>query len=396
MSRTPLLDGLKIVDFSALLPGPYGTVLLADLGADVIKVEPPTGDMLRHLPFDMVRVANRNKRSLVLDLKNAASREVVDRLAAWADIVVEGSRPGVAERMGIGPERLRAMHPKLVYCSISGFGQTGPWRLRAGHDISYLAASGALAYPGSANDSRPRRSGLPVSDLAGSLYFAVAALAAWARAQKTGVGATLDLSLTEAAMSFASVRGDLNRADPNLNYLMPGNDTFATADGRWMALGLIEPMFWDHFVAAAADVEPRLRSPAYATLAQRLGCVAEVSAVIAAAMRQRDAAAWMALFEHHDVPAHTVLSPAEASATEQAVARGLLCEIDGERHLPFPVQVDGEPGGSLRTLAPALGADTAEVLGTLGFDAHGIARLLASGACDAREPREPRAGTGPT
>ena len=390
MSSTSLLDGLKIVDFSALLPGPYGTVLLADLGADVIKVEPPTGDMLRHLPFDMVRVANRNKRSLVLDLKNAAAREVAGRLAAWADIVVEGSRPGVAERMGIGPERLRAIHPKLVYCSISGFGQTGPWRLRAGHDISYLAASGALAYPGSAADTRPRRSGLPVSDLAGSLYFAVAALAAWARAQKTGVGATLDLSLTEAAMSFASVRGDFNRAEPNLNYLMPGNDTFATADGRWMALGLIEPVFWDHFVAAAGDVEPRLCSPAYATLDRRLGCVAEVSAVIADAMRQRDAAAWTALFEHHDVPGHTVLSPAEASATEQAVARGLLREIDGERHLPFPVHVDGEPGGSLRTLAPALGAHTSEVLQTLGYDAGGIARLLASGACEARASTGPK------
>ncbi len=384
MSRIPLLDGLKIVDFSALLPGPYGTVLLADLGADVIKVEPPTGDMLRHLPFDMVRVANRNKRSLVLNLKNAASREVVDRLAAWADIVVEGSRPGVAERMGIGPERLRAMHPRLVYCSISGFGQTGPWRLRAGHDITYLAASGALAYPGSATDTRPRRSGLPVSDLAGSLYFAVAALAAWARAQKTGIGATLDLSLTEAAMSFASVRGDLNRAEPNLNYLMPGNDTFATADGRWMALGVIEPVFWDNFIAAAGDVAPQLRNPAYATLDRRLGCAAEVSALIADAMRQRDAAAWMALFEQHDVPGHTVLSPAEAADSEQAVARGLLREIDGERHLPFPVHVDGASGGSLRTLAPALGAHTAEVLQTLGYDPDGIARLMASGACEAR------------
>ena len=389
MSGTPLLDGLKIVDFSALLPGPYGTVLLADLGADVIKVEPPTGDMLRHLPLGMVRVANRNKRSLVLDLKHPAALEIVDRLAAWADIVVEGSRPGVAERLGIGPERLRAIHPQLVYCSISGFGQTGPWRMRAGHDISYLAAGGALAYPGSATDTRPRRSGLPVSDLAGSLYFAVAALAAWARAHKTGVGATLDLSLAEAAMSFASVRGDFNCAEPNLNYLMPGNDTFATADGRWMALALIEPMFWDHFVAAAADVEPRLRSPAYSTLNQRLGCVAEVSAVIAAAMRQRDAAVWMVLFEQHDVPGHTVLSPAEASSTEQAVSRGLLREIDGERHLPFPVQVDGEPGGSLRALAPALGEHTTEVLRTLGYDADGVARLMASGVCKARDRTGP-------
>ena len=380
----PLLDGLKIVDFSALLPGPYGTVLLADLGADVIKVEPPTGDMLRHLPFDMVRVANRNKRSLVLDLKNAASREVVDRLAAWADIVVEGSRPGVAERMGIGPERLRAIHPRLVYCSISGFGQTGPWRLRAGHDITYLAASGALAYPGSAGDARPRRSGLPVSDLAGSLYFAVSALAAWTRVLRTGVGATLDLSLTEAAMSFASVRGDLNHAQPNLNYLMPGNDTFATADGRWMALGVIEPVFWDHFVTAAGDVEPRLRNPAYATLAQRLACAAEVSAVVADALRQRDAATWMVLFDQHDVPGHTVMTPVEALASEHAVARGLLREIDGERHLPFPVHVDGESGGHLRALVPALGADTHDVLQTLGCDAAEIARLMASGACETR------------
>ena len=380
-----LLAGLKIADFSALLPGPYGTVLLADLGADVVKIEPPGGDMLRQLPFGMVRVANRNKRSIVLDLKQPASREVVDRLAGWADIAVEGSRPGVAERMGIGAERMRGINPRLVYCSISGFGQTGPWRDRSGHDITYLAASGALAYPGSAGDERPRRSGLPVSDLAGSLYFAVAALAAWGRAQRTGVGATLDLSLTEAAMSFASVRGDLNQPGLNLNYLMPGNDTFATADARWVALGVIEPHFWEHFVEAAAEVEPRLGREAYATLDRRLESAAEVAALIADAMRQRDAAYWMRRFELHDVPGHTVLTPAEAIASDQARARGLLEQIDGERHLPFPVRVDGAPGGRLRKLMPEAGADRGEVLAALGFSTDDIARLIATGALDSRE-----------
>lgn len=151
-------------------------------------------------------MANRNKRSLVLDLKHAALREFVDRLSVCADIVVEGSCPDVAERMGIGPERLRALHHRLVLCcSIFGSGQTGPWRLRSGHDVTYLAASGALADPRTAGDTRPRRSGLP------------------------------------------------------------GNDTFVAADGRWMALGVIESVCWDHFVSAAGDVKPRLRHPAYAT-----------------------------------------------------------------------------------------------------------------------------------
>ena len=380
----PLLEGLKIVDFSALLPGPYGTVLLADLGAEVIKVEPPAGDMLRHLPFGMARVANRNKRSIVLDLKHPAARAVVDRLARWADIVVEGSRPGVAQRLGIGAERLRAINPRLVYCSISGFGQTGPSRDRSGHDITYLAASGALAYPGSRDESRPRRSGLPVSDLAGSLYFAVAALAAWSRAQRSGRGATLDLSLTEAAMSFASVRGDLDRAAPNLNYLMPGNDTFEAADGRWVALGVIEPHFWDHFVAAAGDLEPRLRAAQYATLAQRLAHSAAVVEVIADAMRRLDAAQWMQRFEAHDVPGQTVLDPAEAMDSEQVRARGVLRQIDGERHLPFPVHVDGVSAGRLRNLAPAVGADARGVLAELGCNPAEIEHFMRSGALDPR------------
>lgn len=386
-SPAGLLQGLKIADFSALLPGPFGTVLLADLGAEVIKVEPPEGDMLRSFPFDMARVVNRNKRSVVLDLKHPASREVVDRLASWADIVVEGSRPGVADRLGIGAQRLRELNPRLVYCSISGFGQTGPARGRAGHDTSYMAASGALAYPGSYSDQAVRRAGLPMSDLAGSMSFAILALAAWARAQRTGQGATLDLSLTEATMSLATVRGDLDREEPNLNYLMPGNDTFATSDGRWVALGIIEPHFWAAFVAAIGEAEPQLRDHQFGSIERRLEHGVELQALLAHIVARHDSAWWARVFIEHDIPGEVALTMAEAVRSSQSQARGLLTELDGESHLPFPALLDGAPAGTLRSVAPKVGQHSREVIESLGFAPGDADRLMRTGAFDAR-PRE--------
>src|SRR5919199_4569404 len=131
--------GLRVLDFSLLLPGPFGTLALADLGADVVKVEPPEGDFARRIPFAMFRMVNRNKRSLTLDLKRPASRRVIERLAGWADIAVEGFRPGVAERLGIGFAALSSVNPRLIYCSVSGYGQHGPERLAPGHHLNYLA-----------------------------------------------------------------------------------------------------------------------------------------------------------------------------------------------------------------------------------------------------------------
>ena len=194
-----LLTGLRVLDFTALLPGPFGTVILADLGADVIKVEPPGGEFGRRFPTQMFPVANRNKRSLCIDLKDPASRPLVQRLAEWADIAVEGFRPGVADRLGIGAAALRAIKPGLVYASLSGYGQTGPWRDEPGHDFNYLAAAGALSLKGHWADAEPHRSGLPVADLAGACYLAIAVLAAVLRARASGEGATLDLSLFEAS-----------------------------------------------------------------------------------------------------------------------------------------------------------------------------------------------------
>ena len=168
-----LLEGVCVLDFTPLLPGPYVTVMMADLGADVIKVEQPSGDFARSEMPTLFNGANHNKRSIVIDLKAPASRPVVERLARWADVAIEVFRPGVAERLGISAAQLRANNPRLVCCSLSGYGQTGPWRLRPGHDLNYLAAAGGLAFPGQWNQS-PTRPSLPMADLAGSTQAALA------------------------------------------------------------------------------------------------------------------------------------------------------------------------------------------------------------------------------
>lgn len=158
------LEGLRVVDFSMFVPGPFAAAILADLGADVIKVESPAGDPARRYIPVQFRTENRNKRSLAIDLKASASAAVVERLAQRADIVLEGFRPGVAKRLGIDGERLRAANPRLITCSISGYGQSGPWREHPGHDVGYVAAAGALAFPGQWLEP-PARSSLPIADM---------------------------------------------------------------------------------------------------------------------------------------------------------------------------------------------------------------------------------------
>lgn len=374
-----MLEGVKVADFSALLPGPYGTVLLADIGADVIKIEPPRGDLARRMPFNMYRAVNRNKRTLCLDLKSPESRAVVRRLVEWADVVVEGSRPGVAKRLGIDAETVRAIKPGVVHCSISGFGQTGPLNQLAGHDVTYMAMSGALAYTSSLTDDRPSRSGLPVSDLSGSMYFSLLVVSALLRARTTGEGASIDLSLMETAMSFASVRGDFDSERPTRGYLYPGNDVFQTADDRWIALGLIEEHFWFNFVEAVSTLEPALRNPDYVTESGRHDHRFEITKTIETLMSRKTGPEWIALFEPHDVPAAIVLKPVEAIESPQIVARDLVRSIDGERHLPLPALVDGKPCGRLKSLAAAVGENNAEVLSELGFGGEEIASLERAG-----------------
>jgi crotonobetainyl-CoA:carnitine CoA-transferase CaiB-like acyl-CoA transferase len=372
------LERVRVLDFTPLLPGPFATLALADLGADVVKVEPPGGEFARRMPSLLFRMVNRNKRSMTLDLKHPDAPQVVRVLARWADVAIEGFRPGVAERLGIGHGTLRGYNARLICCSLSGFGQTGPARLLPGHDGNYLAAAGALGLSGHWGEA-PRRSGIPVADLAGGACAAIAILAALHERHATGTGRSLDLSLMEAAMSFAAVRHGPDLAAPSQDHLWPTNDLFATADGATIALGIVEEQFWRNFVTATQDVAPDLGAARFAAEADRRRHGDALSARLREVMRMLSAAEWMHRFGRHDVPAQPVLMPAQAGRSAQCVARGTVMVRGEERHVPFPVHVDGRRGAALRTLAPEPGADTADILGEIGIDAETGGALARAG-----------------
>src|SRR5437879_6213633 len=258
------LRGVQVVDFSMFVPGPFATAIFADLGAEVIKVEPPRGDPGRSYVPVQFNTGNRNKRSLAVDLKRKDSADLVEKLVKRADIVVEGFRPGVAKRLGIDYEKLKTHNPEIIYCSISGYGQTGSWRERPGHDVNYVAAAGGLAFPGHWLKP-PARSSYPVADMGGGAFAAIAIISALYERRETGKGVYLDLSLFEAAFFMAAMRHSL---DPDVDpraHLFPVNDVFETADGRRLTLGILEEHFWHNFVG----IVPQLADERFATDQER-------------------------------------------------------------------------------------------------------------------------------
>ena len=263
------LASLKVLDFSTLLPGPFASLLLADMGAEVLRIESPTRmDLLRVLPPHDQGVSashaylNRNKRSLALDLKQPEALEVIKQLLQDHDIVLEQFRPGVMERLGLGYEALKAINPKLIYVSITGYGQTGPYRDRAGHDINYLALAGLASYTGRA-DSGPLPLGIQAADIAGgSLHGVIGLLAAVIARQQTGQGQHLDVSMTDCAFSLNAMAGagylacgvEPGREEQMLN---GGSfyDYYRSRDGRWLSVGSLEPAFMQQLCAALGRPE---------------------------------------------------------------------------------------------------------------------------------------------
>ena len=369
MTQQPWLPlaGLKVVDFSMFVPGPFASAILADLGAEVIKVEMPRGDPGRAYVPAQFATENRNKRSIALDLKQPESRTVVEKLVKQAHIVLEGFRPGVAKRLSIDHESLKKVNGKIVYCSISGYGQTGPWRERPGHDVNYVAAAGALAFPGQWLQP-PARSSLPVADMGGGAFAAISILAAL----HEGKGAYLDLSLFETAFFWAAMRHSLDpKVDPRA-HLFPVNDVFETADGKRLTLGILEEHFWNNFVQLA----PELDDPRFASDALRRQNGDALSALISEVMKKRTAEDWLRLCEENDVPVDLCVTPGEAAhhaqlVERQAVARG---------YARFPVWANGRPGGAIRAGTPALGEHSREILVELGFDDADIASFFMKGA----------------
>jgi crotonobetainyl-CoA:carnitine CoA-transferase CaiB-like acyl-CoA transferase len=384
------LAGIRVLDLSRLLPGPYATLVLADLGADVVKVEDPAGgDYVRWMPplagqqSGYFHALNRNKRSLALDLRRPGGPEALRRLAARADVLVESFRPGVMDRLGVGWEALSRENPRLVFCSISGYGQTGPYRLRAGHDLDYVALAGVLALNGAPDAPLPLA--VQVADVAGGAWPAVAGiLAALFRRSATGRGAHVDVAMVEGALGMlalqqgaADARGEpLRRGAEMLNGGWACYGVYRTRDGRFVALGALEPKFFEAFCAAVG--RPELVERQYDDGGR--GARAELEAIFAG--RTRDE--WGEFAAAHDVCLMPVLEGDEPRHDPQLAGRGNFLEIEtpwegrAMRSLASPVRVSGsEPP---RRPAPALGADTDRVLAEAGFGDAEIASLRAGGA----------------
>lgn len=331
-----LLTGVRVLDLSIWRPGPYCTQLLADLGADVLKVEPPGGDPMRSF-VELFATINANKRSIVLDLKDDADRERALELAAEADVVVEGFRPGVVARLGVGYEQVKERNPSIVYCSISGYGQNEPLATMPGHDLNYQAYAGMLLLRG----DEPEECTLPVADLAGGTFGAFGVLAALMARERTGEGDYIDVSMTDVLATWTGPIESNTIADAGeVSSGLAGYGQFRTADGGWITLGIIaEDHFWRHLcdVLGFDDLHD-LDFPGRARRAAEL----RVRVADAIATRTRDELV-DALGDGTAVA--PALTRAEMLQSPQLVARGLVGgqTPDGFPTMGYPVLFANRP-----------------------------------------------------
>jgi crotonobetainyl-CoA:carnitine CoA-transferase CaiB-like acyl-CoA transferase len=385
------LEGMKVIDLTRLLPGPYGTMLLADMGADVIRVEDPKADdNLRMLPPITAsgmgihfHIVNRNKRSIALDLKQKEGRELLLELAGWADVLVEQFRPGVMKQLGLDYDTLCEVNPSIIYCSISGYGQDGPYRSMAGHDINYLGYAGVLGATGPA-DGPPVICGVQIADLAGGgMFGALSILMAYIHMQKTGKGQYLDVSMTDGSVSWLAVNtGDLfdagvppQRGTTLLSGAMPFYNVYEAADG-YMAVGALEGKFWKRLCEL-------MGRPEYAEAQVSFDKMDEVSDFLREKFKQKTRAEWMEVFAGEDACVSPVLDMAETARDPQVLHRRMVLEVDDEkigpmRTLGIPFKFSLTPG-EIRRSAPALGEHTAEVLEMLGCSTDEIGQLRERG-----------------
>ncbi len=390
-SPNPPLSSLRVLDFTTLLPGPFATLLLADLGADVVRVEAPDRpDMARMMPpFDSDVSAwhsllNRNKRSITLDLKQPGAAQVVKRLVQRYDIVVEQFRPGVMERLGVGYETLRTANPRLIYCAITGYGQTGPYRDRAGHDLNYMALAGILSHTGRAENGPPGM-GVQVADVGGGSFGAVTGiLAAVIQRQLSGVGQMVDVSMFDLALAWNSLpAAEYLASGENPTYesgLLNGGtlyDTYRTSDGRYLAVASLEDKFWRGFCQAIERPDLADRG-IFGPAAAQSGLKDEIAAAIA----QRTLAEWQAIFAPLDVCVEPVLTVEEALIHPHTTARGLVVETprgDGaaQRQVAHPLRFSASQS-VYHHIGPSLGLHTAEVLFEAGYTEQEIALLRVS------------------
>ncbi|HYB55937.1 MAG TPA: CoA transferase [Alphaproteobacteria bacterium] len=374
------LEGLRVLDLTQHLSGPYCAMVLADQGADVIKIEKPgKGDDAREMPPFVggegapFMLWNRNKRSVVLDLKTAEGVATLHKLAACADVLIENFRPGTTDRMGIGYAPLAALNPRLIYCSISGFGQSGPYRSRGGFDLMIQAMSGLMSVNGDP-DGPPMRLPIAISDVAGGLFGAVGILAALAARELSGRGQQVDVSLYESAVAFGVYEAAhyfaTGKNPPRLGQAHRGSSpyqVFRTKDG-WITVGGGTQEFWLR-LCRLLGCEELAQDARFRDNASRVAHNAELVALLEAPLARETTAHWLAKLGEAGIPAGPVVDHAELFADPQLRAREMVVEVEHPsagrmKTLGVPIKLSETPG-SVRRPAPRLGEHTAEVLAAL-------------------------------
>jgi alpha-methylacyl-CoA racemase len=372
MTSRPL-DGLRVIDISGLAPGPFCTQILADFGAAVTFVEPA-----RAPQFDVATFFNRGKRSIVIDLRHPDGVATIARLANQADVFVEGFRPGVAERVGLGPEELMGRNPRLIYTRLTGWGQTGPYRDLAGHDINYLAVAGALGAVGRTEPTPPLNL---LGDFAGgSLMAVIGILMAVLDRHRTGAGQVVDAAIVDgAALLLAAQLAELTlgRWQPRdrrlLGGVAPFYGAYRCADDRWIAVGAIEPKFYAAFierigVEVETTPECQFDETRWADLRER----------VAAAFASRPRDEWLTRFEGADACTVAVSELDELETDPHLAARGTVARVDGWLEPAPAPRLSASPATA--GVRPVRGAHAVEILEEAGFASDEIERLLASGA----------------
>ena len=390
------LAGLKVLDLSQIMAGPYCTMVLADLGAEVIKVEKAgKGDDSREMgPYVNGESAsfahiNRNKKGMVINLKDPEGREVLHELARWADVVVENFRVGVTRSLGVDYETLSAINPRLIYCSISGFGQTGPYAHKGGFDLVAQGMTGMMSMTGEAG-GRPLKAGMAVYDIGAGITAVYAILAARIHQMNTGEGQHVDISLAECGLPWFIweaaayfTNGTVPRATGSRHRVSAPYQAFRTGDG-YIVIGAANQRSWERLCIEVLDRPDLIQDPRFATNSLRLSNVDALEALLEEEFAKADAGTWISRCEQAGVPCGPINDFAQALADPHFIARGMIEEVQHPafgrmKMLGIPTKFSRTPG-KVVSAAPTFGQDTDQVLRGLGIAEERISHLRATGA----------------